>query len=62
MFNAFCGCFNFWSSNDEQADFNNLSQIDQPDVCLDVSKAGEIKLVYFNLFKKLKLILDLRRS
>ena len=40
MFGSFCGCFNFWSSNEDQVDLNNLSSIDQPDVCLDVSKAG----------------------
>ena len=41
MLSSFCGCFNFWSTNEEQIEYNNLSSIDQPDVCLDVSKAGE---------------------
>lgn len=50
MLNTFCRCFYFWSSaEDNQITTNQLSSIDQPDVCLDVSKAGWFLSVVVNL-------------
>ena len=48
MLNAFCKCFYFWPNNEDQVDTNALSSIDQPEVCLDVSRAGQDVVIVKN--------------
>lgn len=49
MLNPFCQCFFFWSKNDDEPTINNeqFSLMDQPDVCLDVSRAGLLFKIQF---------------
>ena len=42
MLNAFCKCFYFWADKEEEIDYNVLSKIEQPDVSLDVTRAGQL--------------------
>ena len=42
MLNPFCNCFNFWSTNDDSIDLNQLIEKEpETDVTLDVAKAGD---------------------
>ena len=41
MLNPFCECFYFWSKpDDDPINSNEISQLEQSDVSLDVSRAG----------------------
>ena len=47
MLNSICRCF--WGEKEEEIDYSVLSKIEQPDVNLDITRAGKL-----NVYNKIK--------
>jgi hypothetical protein len=43
MLNSICRCF--WGEKEEEIDYNVLSKIEQPDVTLDITRAGKLNVI-----------------